>query len=277
MSNTATEKTKLKQSIPLKSIQNARDLGGYKTVDGRTIKHGLLLRTGKLDNISDSDIKALEQSYHLRHIIDFRMDMERVNAADPSIKGAEYHHLDVIDPSLFASAGLPEVDISGFDIVQMTKLSIQSGMLDERMYIGFLDSEYGRKAFSEFFRILISVEPDCAVLWHCTGGKDRTGLAAMLLLSALGVDEKTITEDYLLTNVYNAERIASTRQYLQTKGYEKAFIDKAVLVFDAVDESFLCTAINFLKKKYGSVTGYIHNGLKINQTEINSLKEKYLA
>lgn len=267
----------LKQSIPLSSLQNARELGGYCTVDGRKIKNGVLLRTAKLYGISDEDIRILKDSYRLQHIIDFRMPMEMINSDDPAIDGAEYHHLDVIDMSAFISEDAPEVDINSLDLIGVTELTIQSGMLEEKMYIGFLMSDYGKKAFSEFFRILLNADSDKAVLWHCTGGKDRTGLAAMLLLSALGVDEKVIIEDYLLTNVYNAERIEESKRYLKSKGCDDDFVHKALLVYDGVDESFILNAIAFLKMEYGSVVGYIHKGLNISKEEIDSLKEKYLV
>ncbi len=114
-------------------------------------------------------------------------------------------------------------------------------------------------------------------MWHCTAGKDRTGLAAMLLLSALGVDEKTVVEDYLLTNEFNALRIAGTKRYLKAQGYNDALIDKAVIVFDAVDERFMRNALAWMKKEYGSVIGYIRDGLNISQRKIDILKEKYLV
>jgi len=264
-------------SIHLNSIQNARELGGYITANGKTIKNGVLLRTASLNGISDDDIRMLTDVYRVKHIIDFRMDMEITGADDPPIDGAQYHHLNVIDMSAMTGQDVPEIDIKTLDILDMVKLSEQSGMLEENMYIGFLLSETGKAAYSEFFRILLSTESDRAVLWHCTGGKDRTGLAAMLLLSALGVDEETIVKDYLLTNEYNAQRIAGTRQYLKARGCDDRLIEKAVLVFDAVDERFMRNAINYLKHKYGSVVGYIRDGLKIDQKEIDLLKEKFLA
>ena len=262
-------------SLPLKSVNNARELGGYKTSGGRSVKHGLLLRTGKLDKITDEDITILRERYRLGHIVDFRMTMELTGADDPVIDGVGYHHLDVIDPSVFGSANT-DIDISSFDLIQVTELTIKSGMLNEKMYIGFLESDFGKRAFSDFFSILLDAEPDRAVLWHCTGGKDRTGLAAMLLLSALGVDEKTVMEDYLLTNDYNAERIAAAKRYLTEKRLEEDFIKKALLVFDSVDESFMSSAIAHLKKNYGSVEGYIINGLNIKQNDLNILRNKYL-
>ena len=263
-------------ALPLKSVHNARELGGYKASDGRSVKHGMLLRTGKLDNITNEDITILRERYRLGHIVDFRMPIELAGADDPIIDGVGYHHLDVIDPSAFASMNT-DINLSALDLIQLTEMTIKSGMLDEKMYIGFLESEFGKRAFSDFFSILLDTEPNRAVLWHCTGGKDRTGLAAMLLLSALGVDEKTVMDDYLLTNDFNAERIAATRRYLTEKRLEENFINKALLVFDAVDGSFMSNAIDHLKKNYGSIEGYIINGMNINQKDLKILRNKYLV
>ena len=267
----------LKHSIHLNSIQNARELGGYTAADGRRIKNGVLLRTASLNGISDEDIRLLTDVYRAAHIIDFRMAMEMKGADDPPIGGAAYHHLNVIDLSTLPAQDAPEVDISALDVVQLVEMSEQMGMLNEDMYIGFLLHDAGKSAYADFFRILLSTDPDRAVLWHCTGGKDRTGLAAMLLLSALGVDEETVVSDYLLTNTFNAKRIEGTRRYLKARGCDDALIEKAVIVFDAVDERFMRNAIAYLKKEYGSVVGYSRGGLMINQKEIDSLKEKYLV
>lgn len=266
----------LNHSIHLNSIRNARELGGYITADGRRVKSGVLLRTANLSGISDDDVRLLTDVYRLAHIVDFRMDMELPGAEDPPIAGAEYHHLNVIDPSLFP----PQEDASAgaaLDLVQSVEMSEKIGAFDGRMYVGFLSGLTGRKAYADFFRILLSADPDRAVLWHCTSGKDRTGLAAMLLLSVFGVDEETIIEDYLLTNAYNAKRIEGTRLYLRAQGYDDVFVEKAILVLDAISESMMRTAIAYLKKEYGSVVGYVRDGLQIDQDDINSLKEKYLT
>ena len=266
----------MNHSIHLNSIRNARELGGYTNTDGKTVKNGVLFCTASLNGISGEDAGLLTSVYHVEDIIDFRMPFEIKGAEDPAIDNAEYHHLNVIDLSSLPMEDMPEVDITTLDLIQMVKMSEELGMLEENMYIGFLMTPTGKKAFADFFHILLSADPDRAVLWHCTSGKDRTGLAAMLLLSALGVDEETIVSDYLLTNEFNAQRIAGTGQYLKAKGYDDELIEKAVIVFDAVDERFMRTALSWLKQEYGSVTGYIRDGLNVTQEEIDQLKEKYL-
>lgn len=264
-----------KQTIGLKSVQNARELGGYPAADGKRIKHGLLLRTGNLSEISAEDIRALKESFRLQDIIDFRMEAELPGADDPRIDGAAYHHLNVIETADFDS-GDAGADFSALDAIEIIRLTLQSGMLNEKMYIGFLTGERGKRAYAEFFRILLGAQPDRAVLWHCTSGKDRTGLAAMLLLSALGAEEETVIDDYLLTNAYNAQRIAGTKQYLRAKGCDSDFCDRAVLVFDAVDERYMRTALAFLKQEYGSAAGYLCDELHLSQKDIELLKARYL-
>ena len=265
------------QSISLNSIRNARELGGYPAADGRTVKKGVLLRTAALYGISDEDTCRLTDTYRLEHIIDLRMPMEIAGAADPAIKGAQYHHLDVLDEKALSDQGGDDFDLQSLDVVQLVAISEQSGMLNEYMYIGFLTSPFGKKAYSEFLDILLSADPDRAVLWHCTSGKDRTGLGAMLLLSALGVDESVIIDDYLLTNTFNAPRINATRQHLESKGYDPALIEKAVVMYDAVNGQYMKNVLAFLKKNYGSVTDFIRGELHKSLSEINSLKEKYLV
>lgn len=266
----------MEHSINLKSVKNARELGGYITRDGRKIRSGLLLRTAKLNGISDADLRTLRAFCNLGHIVDFRMAMELPDAPDPEIEGARYHNFGVIDTEAFFSDGIPDIDINSLDPFKVAELTIQSGMQNENMYIGFLSCDSGKKAFSDFFRVLLAAEPDHAVLWHCTSGKDRTGLAAMLLLSALGVDEEVIIYDYLLTNAYNSRSISASRQAMAQKGYGEDFIEQAILIFDAVDERYMRNATGYLKKEYGSVLGYIRDGLNISRDETEFLKEKYL-
>jgi protein-tyrosine phosphatase len=265
----------LKQSIPLKSVANARELGGYRTPDGRTVKTGVLLRTGNLNNITDEDIQTLKDQYRLSDIIDFRMEMEMSGYEDPVIGGVANTHLDVIGDLEYDQQQIPDVDINKLDVIQLVEMSEQMGMLDDKMYIGFLSTDSGKEAYSQFFRILLAADPDRAVLWHCTSGKDRTGLAAMLLLSLLGVEESVIMEDYMLTNEYNTPRIEGTKKYLKSRGCDDALTEKAALVFDAVDRRFMENAIAFLKEKYGSVLGYIRSELNISDGDIGFLKEKY--
>ncbi|MCR4841134.1 MAG: tyrosine-protein phosphatase [Lachnospiraceae bacterium] len=266
----------MKQSIGLKSIQNARELGGYKGACGRSIKHGLLLRTAKLSGISKEDLAILKDKYHVSQIIDFRMPPEISGMEDPDITGAVYSNLDVM-----ISFDDMDVDQEAFklknpDLRIIVDACEKIGMLDGRMYIGILEGEAGIRGYREFFDILLRARPGEAVLWHCTAGKDRTGLATMLLLSALGVDEQTVVDDYLLTNDYNRKPADLTTQMLKAQGYDDEFISKAVIAFQLIDEIFIRRTLTHLKENYGSVIGYLKGKLDFTDSEIDELKERYL-
>ena len=266
----------LMQSIPLDSIQNARELGGYTMTDGSVIKKGLLLRTAKLSGISNEDIDRLVNRYRVSDIVDFRNAFEMPGFEDPAIPGAVYHQTDVMTLPDGIFDDDMAFDMNNVDFKQLIPMLDMIGMTDGSVYIAFLEGDKGVKGFGDWLRILLNADPDRAVLWHCTSGKDRTGLSAMLILSALGADEKLIMNDYLLTNTYNAKRIAGLRMILKQKGMDDESLKKAVLAFEAVDELFMRRSLEHLNSAYGSVVGYIRNRLGLSESDIASLKAKYL-
>ena len=269
------------RSLGLIMIDNARELGGYKTRDGRQIKHGLLLRTAKLSNATAGDIEKLVNEYRLGTIIDFRMGAEAAAEPDPEIEGVERYNISIMNEmELRKQREMMDIDPGDLmkDPIKGFKTALELKIVSDEMYINFLDNEAGKKGFSEFFRLLLNEAPDRAVLWHCTSGKDRTGLAAVLLMTALGVDRETCMADFLLTNEFNKDKIAQTRVFLDIalKPEDKHLLNDMLVVLDGVNESFMEKAIDFMDSKYGSVMGYINNELHITDSEIAKLKEKYL-
>lgn len=267
----------LKQAIDLAGISNARELGGYAVGD-KNIKKGVLLRTGSLVGASQDVLKKLRDEYGVRAVADFRMSDERQNSPDPEIAGVKNIHLPVIeiedypvpDPALFEEY----MKLRG-DRMKLFELSYESGMLGPDIYVNFLLGERGKKAYREFFRILLETD-EGAVLWHCTDGKDRTGCAAMLLLSALGADRETIMRDYLLTNEYNAAQIEAVRSKVSAYPMPPEKLEALLFMCGAVVESYMTNAIVTLNEKYGSAAGYLRDELNVDKAEIGELKAKYL-
>ena len=264
-----------KQSINLKSVGNARELGGYPVADGRKVKHGVLLRTADLNTISGEDIERLKNVYHLSVIADFRMSVEAAPKPDPVIDGVKYLNLSVINEETFNKKLEKKLDFEG-DAVARLKYTVDSGIVSTNLYIEFLSDDAGKKAYREFFVELLNLQPEHSLLFHCTQGKDRTGCAAMLILSALGADEETIMSDYLLTNLFNAARIAEQRKMLLSHGLSEAEVDKYMIVFDEVNPKLMLTVLSWLKENYGSPVGYITKELGITEDEIGTLKAKFL-
>ena len=263
------------QSINLRSVGNAREFGGYLTNDGRKVKHGVLLRSASLYRISSDDITRLTKDYNLSVIADLRMSLEAASKPDPVIDGVKYVNLRVIDEELFKQELEKKLAFEG-DAVTRLMMIADSGLVSHDLYVGFLSQESGKKAYREFFRELLALPSGHSLLFHCTQGKDRTGCAAMLILSALGVSEETILADYMLTNTFNADLIDSQRKMLLSHGVNESDFEKYMIVLDEVNPKTMNTVLSWLRENYGSPVGYIINELGISEDDIVALKAKFL-
>ena len=263
------------QSIGLDSVGNARELGGYQTADGMKVRHGVLLRTAALNTISSADIEKLTKDYHLAVVADFRMSYEAAPKPDPEIDGVKYVNLRVIDEALFEQELEQKLAMEG-DAAQRLKAIVDSGFASYDMYINFLSADSGKEAYTGFFRELKDLPEGRSLLFHCTQGKDRTGCAAMLILSALGVGEDVIMSDYMLTNTYNAELIAQQHEMLKSYGIPESDMERYMLVLDEVSPKTMEAVLAWLKENYGSPVGYIVKELGTTEDEIESLKAKFL-
>ena len=285
----------LMQNINMHSIGNARELGGYPSADGRKVRQGVLLRTARLSTASADDLDRLREVYRLEKIIDLR-SAEEVDGSpeialftgtaepdrDPVIDGAEYIHLPILDLHQQMQDTYKYIEDNDrppiSDFFTMINVSYEMGYLGDELYFMFLDSDTGKRSYSRFFRELLTLGEGRSVIFHCTQGKDRTGVAAMLILSALGVSEKVIIEDYMLTNIYNAEKIAAERRMLESTGKLTAEqVDFYMRTMDEVTESTMTHVMAHLKEKYGSVCGYIVSELGMTDADIDTLKNKFLV
>ncbi|MBR1796987.1 MAG: tyrosine-protein phosphatase [Clostridiales bacterium] len=268
----------LKQAIDLPGIGNARELGGY-TIGDKHIRPGLLLRTSALKNAAPVALDKLKNEFRLQTVIDLRMTGERDAAPSPVIPGVENIHLPVIEFEDYVPPDpkMLEEYKKGVDRMRLFKLSYDAGMLGPSQYLGFLLGERGKRAYREFFRILQETDPNKgAILWHCTDGKDRTGCATMLLLTALGASRETIIADYMLTNDYNAAQIEAVRQKIASYQMPQKKLDALLFISGAVIERYMTEAIDTLNEKYGSVKEYMRVELDVDEEEIMQLCKKYL-
>ncbi|MDO4537844.1 MAG: tyrosine-protein phosphatase [Coriobacteriales bacterium] len=279
---TASAPTVENQSIGLTSVNNARELGGYVGDGGRTVKSGVLLRTASLDKISDEDKDNLLNKYHLTTVIDFRSSTEVEATPDPELEGVTNLNLHIMDEAKIAEMAssmmqyLKEGEDPNDKIVRL-RLAIQSGIVSDHMYVDFLSSDVGKAGYAAFFEQLAALPEGSSLLFHCTQGKDRTGMGAMLVLSVLGVDEQTIKQDFLLTNEFNADLIAKERQMLESKGVTGDDLESFLMAMDGVKESSYDEVISWLKENYGSPLAYVTKELGVGEQQIQALRDKFLA
>ena len=275
MKNTVNAK---KQALAVSTVPNARELGGYKTSDGKTVRRGKLLRSGALTSASQEDLAVLTEQYRLSAIVDMRASYEAASDPEPKVEGVRFYHCKIMDEKLMEKriGGITDIlmDASVDHITKMTAL-LKSGVVSDKMYIEFLQGQTGKEGYRDFFSVLLDVPERSAVLWHCTYGKDRTGVAAMLLLGALNVEEEIILEDFMLTNIFFEEKIEGMRKQLEAYIQDPSLLEEILVIDRGVCASYMQNALRFIKENYGDIRGYVKAELGLGEPDIAKLCRLY--
>ena len=285
------------RSLHLESIDNAWQLGGYVTEDGKKVRENVLLRTGRLTEATEEDLAALSEVYHVTTIIDFRSDFETSQDPEPEVAGAEYVNLHMEDmskdigvitldedadmapaePASLAELGSIEMNFSdepGRAMIEMIRLGLRKP--NPYMYITMLTSGGTIDGFRHFLDVLLEQDEDSVILYHCRSGKDRTGTATMILLTLLGVDEETVLNDFDLTNYFLRdvldEAVAQSSQY--TDDPEEL---EMVRVNEGVSKEFMAIAFDYAEEQSGSMLEFLKQQLNVTDEEIARLRELYLT
>lgn len=264
------------QGIKLDGVSNARQLGGYICQDGRRIKKNALFRTGELCELTPEGAKVLAEQYKVKNIIDFRMESERAEAADRDVPGANNIWISVMEMSDYG-ADIQEVLRAAVEL----KMDRTQAMLENakagfmaKMYDGILLTDRAKCGYSQFFRILLSQE-DGAVLWHCSAGKDRAGLASALLLYALGADEEIIMADYMLSSEAYREKAEFMTAFAAANHLDDEAARDAIAMASVFPE-YLNRAFDAIKDGYGSIYSYINNALDVTGKDMERLRDRFL-
>lgn len=265
------------QAIDIPGVSNARDLGGYVGLDGAHVRRGLLLRTAALSTATPEALATLVDEYRLALVVDFRTDAEAASAPDPDMPGVRLVRLRVIDEQALGalSQTITGVDFSNPEASLRSLMSlIQRGVIGDDLYVRMLDSERAHAAYREFFDLVCDTR-EGSVLFHCTGGKDRTGLAAAFLLSVLGVSRSDIMSDYRLTNEATAERIEQVVDYARTL-VDDASAAEGLRRIVGVDPACLERVLDMAQDGYGSVVGYLQRVIGVTDKQLEIVRSRYL-
>lgn len=261
--------------INLEGTNNFRDIGGYKTKDGKTLRWGLIFRSDQLSHLTLEDIKFLEDM-GLKSIIDFRSEAEAEAAKNKSIQGTKTYHLDPhAKVAQLAAGSIDDKNKKNKTTIELLKNNEfdpdEYGDPRENMfkeYRKFINSHQSQKAYRKVMKLVMDRE-NLPLVLHCRGGKDRTGFAVAIILLALGVDEESIIKDYELTTQYRSER--NKKQMNLYKQYTDD--PKILTLLSTMQESkgeYMQEAINEMKRAHGSVDLYLEKVLGIN----NDIKHK---
>lgn len=259
--------------ITLEGTQNTRDQGGLESVTGQRIRAKKLIRSDKLDGLTANDIKVLVDEYELRTVIDLRTEVERASSPDPVEKmpQVKYVKLPVLEGS---AVGLTHEHSMRSLWAEFREMKADPIGVVGKTYPLMLLGDTGIAAFRGFFDVLLEQE-EGAVLWHCSEGKDRTGMASLLILFALGVPPKTIMDDYLATNLFarlKVKRIAHDLEKIHLA--DKS--DAALLALMCAHREYIEAAMGAVEKEHGDLDAYLTEALGLTSEKRQILAEKYL-
>ena len=247
------------EKVKLSGAKNVRDLGGYLTDEGK-IKEKKLLRGEALYKLSQRDVEKLINEYHLKYVIDLRTTQEKREKPDFYCDKIEYIDIPIFDtttPGITHEKGVN----NGLGSINMANL-----------YKEIVTGEY-LENISHVIKTIMTIN-DGSLLFHCTAGKDRTGVISAILLAILGVEDSKIYEDYLYTNKINKFKIISTYWGIKlSEGNEKK-ADRIRNIMLAKEE-YLDGVFETIENDWNNFDNFVINGLKINQEMIGQFK-KYI-
>ena len=254
------------RKLPFTGAHNFRDLGGYKTEDGRALKWGKIYRSDDLHLLTDEDLKYLSR-LNIKSVVDFRSDEERESEPDrlnPDMT-------QVLLPIKFQPEELDDETLKNL-MKNLTFGTLDSSNLLRDFNIVIV-KDFATE-YKKFFRHVIenNAEP---IVFHCTAGKDRAGFASAMILTVLGVPREKVIEDYLLTNTYVKDHVDSEMLEIELKTFFRADTDNLRKI-NLVAERYIQAAFDTIDSEWGGMDNYISTALSLTEEDILKLQNFYL-
>ena len=230
--------------IPLAGAANVRDLGGLRLRDGGETRSGVVLRSDALDGLTVEDVVALADAYGLRHVIDLRSDGERFERGRGLLgeRGVVYTEVEVIPSDVIGTRQS--------DREERLANGEEPAVIMADGYVHLLD--LGRPAFAKAVTA-IADDSGTPALFHCSAGKDRTGVLAALLLDVAGVEHDAIVADYALTT----ERIEAVFARLSGAAWFTRLTEEVpAFVFGSQAET-MDLFLKAIGDRWGDAAGYL--------------------
>lgn len=256
--------------LPLEGGRNFRDLGGYATEDGRTVKWGKVFRSGTMHELTDNDYKYLS-GIGIKVVCDFRAAQER--AAEPTnwrAGAVDYVHFP--DPAS---------DPGGNFMRVLFEPDVTPDMVANAMAKGYpAIAKEQAPAYAEMFDRLAAGEIPLA--FNCSAGKDRAGTGAALLLTALGVPRDTVVADYALSETYvdyMAEFTGSADSPMPADSpyaYLAKMPPELLAPLMRSDPRYIETTFEALEAEFGSVMNFIQTELDVTEAELEAIRSALL-
>lgn len=260
--------------VPLEGQSNFRDIGGYQTKDGQTVRWAEIYRSGELPSLTDADIAKLDR-LGLSTVVNF------LTPAEIEDRGADRLPEGPLEISAPIYGGEQNLTVNVTEARRTGDFSQVPVELNEDIHGLLITDENAREQYARFLRS--AMDPDQRPLVvHCSHGIHRTGTAIAVLLSALGVPWETVREDYLLSNKYRADEIerriselralASQNQNIPENDVDTTNIE----AFYRLEASYIDASFSEMLAEYGSVEGYLLEGLGLTAQELTRLRTELL-
>jgi protein-tyrosine phosphatase len=259
--------------ILLTGQPNFRDLGGYRTADGRTVKWGEVYRSGELGQLTDADVSTL-QKLRVGTVVSLLLPGAFEKHGDDRLpENTRLVPQPINSDRAAALTGEVENSIRAADFKSIPP------SLNAEFHRILLDD--GREQYAALLREVLD-RANRPLVFHCSHGIHRTGTATAILLSALGVPWETIRADYLLSNEYRRGEIEKQLQKVKRMAADKQGVPLEEVdmtnaeAFFILDGSYIDGSLERAVETYGSIEGYIRNGLGITDEEIERLRDELL-
>ncbi|MBQ3425126.1 MAG: bis(5'-nucleosyl)-tetraphosphatase (symmetrical) YqeK [Clostridia bacterium] len=263
--------------LNLKSVKNVRSLGGFATKDGRRVSPGQLFRSGDLSRLSETDAQRLKGAAGLSLVIDMRSEAEAAREPDIRIPGVRYVHIplarSVNTARMDTLKGLYQNSVT--DKERAWYLA-EFARIDEirRIYAGIFSEPDSRQAIRKIFETILN--EDGGVLFHCTSGKDRTGIISAILLYALGCERKDIISDYNASAVVYMSLVESLKADLKEHGYGEELQVGVQTILGVVPE-VIAAGFYYIDNNYASDEDLLMDLIGFDRAGLQALRDKYLT
>lgn len=242
-----------RRAVALEGGSNFRDLGGYPGATGKTVKWGHIYRSADVSKLTDADLKILE-SRNIATVCDLRGPSELATSPDRLPTGVTYVNLPAGSENVQANANYAAMN------------------RDSMMRATYSRTNHLKAKYKPMFDQLLVLDDTKALMFHCTAGKDRTGMGAALVLSALGVDRATILKDYAATDVYWKQGRERVAQMMKQGGSDMTQMAKML----AADPAYLQTFFTTIDTQYGSMDNFLTTEMELTPEKLVMLRTKYL-
>ena len=253
--------------IKLKHSKNIRDIGGvYHNV---TLKEGMLIRGRTLTGLDEEDIRILTQDNHVHTIIDLRSHKEQLEEGEMDIPGVARLLMPIFESDTKEAPHDDHDKKNSLDYLRHLPSM-------ERVYWDFLHDESLENVSKIIRKIITADEKEYGFYFHCSEGKDRTGVIAAILLLMLGAEKAGIYKDYLETNRTNNHKAFKYYMLFKYLKFRPLFALKVGRAFVA-RKRYLNVLFNIIKDEYGDEETFYTKGLHLNKEEIEAFRKKMIV